>query len=193
MESRSEHPRSRHLMSADDTALLVVDVQEKLFPLIRDRQRVAWNIRRLIDAARLLGLPVAATEQYPKGLGATIPELAERLGAVPEKKMFSCRQCSELIDELSQGAERVLVCGIETHVCVAQTVFDLLGDGWDVYLAVDAVGSRAELDHDVALRRMETGGAVLSTTEAVLFEWCETADHPQFKAVSRLVREQPPG
>jgi nicotinamidase-related amidase len=192
----SEHhclPRSPELMSRGDTALLVVDVQEKLVGAINDGARVVWNVRRLIDGAKILGLPVVGTEQYPKGLGATVAELAERLGPVPSKLTFSCGGCPELFEDL-QGRDihKILVCGMETHVCVQQTVFDLLADGWRVYVAADAVGSRFELDCRIALGRMDSAGATLTTTEAALFEWCEVAGTPEFKQISRLAREQGP-
>jgi nicotinamidase-related amidase len=192
--SISEIPaRSPELMSRDDTALLVVDLQEKLMPAIRLRETVVWNVRRLIDGAKLLGLPVAATEQYPQGLGKTVAPLAERLGTVPAKVTFSCRECAEIFRALAdQGRHKVLVVGVETHVCVQQTVLDLLSEGFRVYVAVDAVGSRSELDYRTALGRLEAAGATLTTTEAALFEWCEVAGTPEFKQISALVRETPP-
>ena len=180
-------------MSAGDTALLVVDVQEKLLPAIAGNRRVAWNCRRLVDGAKVLGLPVAATEQYPQGLGPTVPELAERLGEVPSKLTFSCGGCPGVFADLQErGIQKLVVCGIEAHVCVQQTVFDLLAGGWRVYLAVDAVGSRFEIDYRTALSRMDSAGAALTTTESALFEWCEIAGTPQFKQISRLVREEGP-
>jgi nicotinamidase-related amidase len=180
-------------MSVGDTGLVVVDVQQKLVPFIVNHQRVVWNCRRLIDGAKILGLPVVATEQYPRGLGNTVPELAERLGDIPSKLMFSCRGCPEIFAQLqSEGIHRLLICGIEAHVCVQQTVLDLLAGGWRVYVAVDAVGSRFEVDYRTALDRMDASGATLSTTEAALFEWCEEAGTPQFKQISRLVREEGP-
>jgi len=193
MASQQIPPRSVELMSADDTALLVIDVQERLAPHIKDNLRVIWNIRRLIDAARILGVRVVGTEQYPKGLGPTVPLLAERLGPLPEKLMFSCRECWDLFRELWElGIRRLLVTGIETHVCVQQTVHDILAQGWRVYVAADAVGSRYQIDHEMALRRMELAGAVLTTTEAALFEWCVQAGTEQFKRISQLARESPP-
>lgn len=193
MASEQIPPRSVELMSAADTALLVIDVQERLVPHIKDSPRVIWNIRRLIDAARILGVRVVGTEQYPKGLGPTVPLLAERLGPLPEKLMFSCRECWGLFSELwQQGVRRLLVTGIETHVCVQQTVHDVLAQGWRVYVAADAVGSRYQIDHEMALRRMELAGAVLTTTEAALFEWCVQAGTEQFKQISQLARESPP-
>jgi nicotinamidase-related amidase len=186
-------PRSPELMSAGDTALLVVDVQEKLIGSIARHECVVWNIRRLIDGAKLLGLPVAATEQYPKGLGPTVQELAERLGRIPAKLTFSCGGCPEIFEDLQKrGVHKLLVCGIEAHVCVEQTVLDLLAAGWRVYVAADAVGSRFDIDRETALRRMDSSGATLTTTEAALFEWCEVAGTSAFKEISRLVRERDP-
>ncbi|NUQ62489.1 MAG: hydrolase [Pirellulales bacterium] len=193
MSQTNRLPRSPELMSVGDTALLVVDVQEKLVPAIADHQQVVWNVGRLIDGAKILGVPVAATEQYPKGLGPTVPEIARRLGEIPSKLTFSCGGCPDVFaDWESRGIHKVLVCGIECHVCVQQTVLDLLAGGWRVYLAVDAVGSRHESDCRTALGRMDSSGATLTTTEAVLFEWCDIAGTPQFKQISQLVRQQRP-
>ncbi|MBN2476766.1 MAG: hydrolase [Pirellulales bacterium] len=185
--------RSPEMMSVGDTALLVVDVQERLVPAIADHQRVVWNCRRLIDGAGVLGMPVVATEQYPKGLGPTVPELAQRLGEIPSKLTFSCGGCPEIFRALeSRGLGKLLVCGVEAHVCVQQTVLDLLSHGWRVYVAVDAVGSRFDIDYRTALRRMDSAGATLTTTEAALFEWCQVAGTPEFKQISRLVQEAKP-
>jgi nicotinamidase-related amidase len=192
-------PRSPELMSRGDSALLVVDVQGKLVSLIDDHRRIVWNIRRLIDGAGVLGVPVAATEQYPKGLGPTTPELTAALAGqtqplpIQSKMAFSCGECGEVFARFrSQARNKILVAGIEAHVCVQQTVLDLLADGFRVYLAADAVGSRGAVDYQIALRRMETAGAVVTTTESALFEWCEVAGTPEFKAISSLVKEPPP-
>jgi len=196
MNEQPEHdvdllPRSPELMSRDDTGLLVIDVQEKLLPAINNGARVVWNIRRLLDAAAALGLPIAATEQYPKGLGPTVPELIERLPQRPEKLTFSAGGCPRIFaDFRKRGVHNILVCGIEAHVCVQQTVLDLLADGWRVFVAADAVGSRFESDYQIALRRMESTGAVLTTTEAAMFEWCATAAATEFKRISQLARER---
>jgi nicotinamidase-related amidase len=186
--------RSPELMSAGDTALLVVDVQERLVPAIGGNRRVVWNIGRLIEGAKLLGLPVIATEQYPAGLGPTVPELAARIGApIPSKIAFSSLGCPGILDGLDErGITKLLVCGIEAHVCVQQTVLDLMAAGWKVYLAVDAVGSRFEIDYRTALARMDASGATLTSTEAALFEWCQVAGTPQFKQISQLVRQPVP-
>lgn len=185
--------RSPELMRADDTALLVVDVQGKLITLIPDHGRIVWNIRRLLDGAEVLGVRVAATEQYPKGLGPTVPELAARCGSAVAKIGFSCGSCPEIFHGWrEQGIAKVLVAGIETHVCIQQTVLDLLAFGLRVYVAADATGSRSPVDRDIAIRRMDSAGATLTTTEAALFEWCAVAGTPEFKQISRLVQEPPP-
>ncbi len=180
-------------MSRADAALLVIDVQERLVPAIHDCRRVVWNCGRLIDGAKILGVPVIGTEQYPKGLGKTVPELTERLGKLFEKLTFSCRECAAAFQPLlDDGRNKLLICGIEAHVCVQQTVYDMLAAGWQVYVAVDAVASRTKLDRRIALARMASAGAVLTTTEAALFEWCERAGTPEFKQISKLVRAVDP-
>ena len=189
----SRLPRSPELMNRDDTALLVVDMQEKLVRLISRHVPLVWNVGRLIDGAKILGLPVLATEQYPQGLGPTSPELAARLGPIPPKLAFSCGECGELFEELGRkGIHRILVCGIETHVCVQQTVHDLLAAGFRVYLAADATDSRGWLDCETALQRMVSAGATVTTVEAALFEWCDVAGTPEFKQISNLVKQEPP-
>lgn len=193
MDSSGWLPRSPMLMSAEDSALLIIDVQERLIPAMRAAARVVWNCRRLLDGATVLDVPVAATEQYPKGLGPTVAELRSRLPTPAEKITFSCSSCGELFASLrAQNRHKILVAGIEAHVCVQQTVLDLLADGWTVFVAADAVSSRFELDEQFALRRMETAGAVLTTTEAALFEWCRQASGERFKQISRLAKESCP-
>jgi len=191
MDEATSLPRSPEMMTPGDTALLVIDVQEKLVPAIAGGDRVVWNVRRLIDGANILDLAVTATEQYPRGLGPTVPELADRLGEIPSKLTFSCGGCPEIFEALeSRGIHKLLVCGMETHVCVQQTVLDLLAGAWQVYVAVDAVGSRYEVDYRTALGRMDSSGATLTTTESALFEWCRVAGTPEFREISRLVREK---
>jgi len=180
-------------MSRDDTALLVVDVQDRILAAIADTPRIVWNTRRLVDGAKILGLPVLVTEQYPERLGPTTAVLAERLGPAAAKLSFSCRACADLFEPLAEkGVTKILLAGIETHVCVAQTALDLLNEGFRVYLAVDALGSRFEVDRQIALQRLDASGCTLTTTEAALFEWCAVAGTPEFKQISQLVRETPP-
>jgi nicotinamidase-related amidase len=185
--------RSPDLMTPEDTVLLVVDVQEKLVPLIAGAPRILWNLRRLLDGAEATGVKALATEQYPQGLGPTVSELAGRLGSIPSKAAFSCCGCEPFMACLAEsGASKVLVSGIEAHVCVQQTVLDLLANGYRVFVPVDAVGSRYKIDYETGLRRMESAGATLTTTESALFEWCQVSGTPTFKKISALVREQPP-
>jgi nicotinamidase-related amidase len=185
--------RSPELMNANDTGLLVVDAQEKLLSVVPRRPEIVWNIRRLLDAADVLGVATAATEQYPDRLGATAPELKQRLGKIPNKLCFSACACNSIFEAWrADGLYRVLVTGIETHVCVMQSALDLVADGWMVYVAVDAVGARRDVDHETALRRMESAGVVLTSTEAAMFEWCRIAGTAEFKQISSLAKEAAP-
>lgn len=178
-------------MSAADTGLLVIDVQDKLMPKIPKGDALVRDIAFLIDAARLLNLPVQATEQYPKGLGPTVPELARRLPERPDKVAFSCCAIPAVEENFRKASRpKVLLAGIETHVCVLATALDLLARDFRVYIPVDAVTSRYAIDHETALRRLEKAGAVLTTSETAVFEWVGGAGSPQFKDISRLVQER---
>jgi nicotinamidase-related amidase len=178
-------------MSAADTGLLVIDVQAKLVPLIPGADRLVRNIAFLIDAARVLGMPVQATEQYPKGLGPTVPPLAERLPDRPEKVAFSCCAIPAVVENFrAAGRPKLLLAGMETHVCVQQTALDLLALDFRVYVAADAVASRFAVDHAQALQRLAQAGAVVTTSESAVFEWVGAAGTPTFKQVSRLVQER---
>ena len=178
-------------MSAVDTGLLVIDVQEKLVPKLFDPALLVRNIAFLLDAARLLNMPVQCTEQYPRGLGATVPELAAKLPQRPDKVAFSCCAVPSVVQTFHREARpKVVLCGIETHVCVLHTALDLLALDFRVFIAVDAVGSRSRIDHEIALRRLERVGAILTTSEMCVFEWIGGAGHPQFKAISRLIQDR---
>lgn len=178
-------------MSAADTGLLVVDVQEKLMTKIPGAAGLVRDIAFLIDAARLLDMPVRATEQYPKGLGPTVPELARRLPERPDKTAFSCCAVPSIVETFRRAARpKIVLAGIEAHVCVLHTALDLLALGFRVYVAADAVASRYPIDREFALRRLEQAGAILTTAETCIFEWLGGASHPRFKAVSALVQER---
>jgi nicotinamidase-related amidase len=182
------HPALR--LTAADSALLVIDVQEKLLPAIPDRDRLLLNLAFLLDAAKAIGIPVLATEQYPKGLGPTHRAIAERLPADrPSKVVFSCGGVPEVISGL-HGRPSVLLAGIEAHVCVLQTALDLLARGLRVFVAADAVASRDAVDREIALRRLEQAGAVPTTVETAAFEWLGSAAATSFKAISLLVQER---
>jgi isochorismate hydrolase len=185
--------RSPELMNREDSALLVVDAQVKLLAVVPDSASVVWNARRLLDAAKVLGIPAAATEQYPEKLGLLAPQLRERSDSTHAKLAFSACECGEIFERWrADGRFRVLMCGIETHVCIMQTALDLVASGFETYVAVDAVAARHAVDHRTALRRMELAGVISTTTETAMFEWCRAASTPEFKEISALVKETPP-
>ncbi|MDX6665803.1 MAG: hypothetical protein QOG68_2009 [Solirubrobacteraceae bacterium] len=171
------------LLERDRAALIVVDIQEGFrgYDVFAD---VAAGAGKLVEAARVLGVPVLVTEQYPKGLGATAAEVG--LDGEPriEKTVFSAVRADGF--DLD-GRDQAIVCGIEAHVCVSQTVHDLLAQGVEVHVPADAVGSRHLVDYDRALPRLEQAGAVVTTIEAALLELCERAGTPEFKAVQGLI------
>lgn len=191
------HPspaRSPLLVSAQRSVLLVVDVQDKLLELMESRETLLGKLKQLAAAAQLLSVPCLATVQYPEKLGPLTASIARYLtpdlqAAIPGKLAFSCLGCDAAVAQLrSTRREQVVLVGLETHVCIAQTALDLVAAGLDVFLVVDAVAARHAIDHQTALRRLEAAGVTLITTEAVLFEWVEKAGTPEFKQISRLVR-----
>jgi nicotinamidase-related amidase len=171
------------LISRPCAMLVVVDVQEA-FRGYASFAPVAAACAKLVQAARILQVPTVVSEQYPKGLGHTAPEVGLLDEPVLEKSVFSAAR-AEGFDVLDR--DQVVVCGIETHVCVSQTVHDLLGRGIEVHVPADAVGSRHALDYERGLERMERAGAVITTMEAALFELLERAGTPEFKEVQKLI------
>ncbi len=176
-------------LTAADSVLVVIDVQDKLLAAMPTGPALVREVAFLLDVAALLGVPAVATEQYPKGLGPTTAELARRLPPdPPSKTAFSCCGAAGFLADLrSRGRPNIVLVGMEAHVCVMHTALDLLDAGFGVFLPADAVASRSNLDAEVALRRLERAGAVVTTAETTAFEWVGDAAHPQFKAVSRLV------
>jgi nicotinamidase-related amidase len=175
-------------LDRERTALVVVDVQEAFRQAFPAFESVARAAATLVDGARAIGIPIVVTEQYPRGLGTTVPELAEHLpdGLEPlDKVRFSAAEAKGF--DLA-GRDQALVCGIETHVCVNQTALDLLERGVEVHVASDAVGSRTEENRSMGLHRMERAGAVLTTVETALFELLGGSDAPEFKQVQDLVK-----
>lgn len=179
-------------MRAEDSVAIVIDIQDKLLAKIPTATDLVRNTAFLLDVAAVLTVPVRATEQYPKGVGPTTAEIAKRLPTpIPSKTSFSCCGAGTFFEELEMlRRPNIVLIGMETHVCVQQTALDLLRAGLHVFLPVDALASRIAIDHDVALRRMEQAGAVLTTVEATAFEWVGDSSHPQFKAISKLVIER---
>ena len=179
------------LLDRHQTALLVIDIQARVHAAMCFGPEVEQNAVKLIRGLQLLRVPIFLTEQYPQGLGPTIPAIAEALrdAHALQKMSFSCCGSADLMAGLKAGGvQQVLLCGIETHVCVAQTAHDLLAQGFQVHVARDAVSSRREGDHTNALERMRAAGAIVTTTEAALFEVMVRADIAEFKAISALVK-----
>ncbi len=173
------------------TALVVVDMQEKFRPLIAGMDEIVRNCGRLIRFCDRLDLPIVITEQYPQGLGRTLPELAELVPNVApiEKVSFSCAGDSHFTTRLqSLRRDQVVLCGIETHVCVYQTAYDLRAAGLHVALAADAIGSRLATNREIGLARMRELGAQLMSTEMIMFEILRVAGTPDFKAVADVLR-----
>jgi nicotinamidase-related amidase len=158
------------LLDLGRAALVVVDVQERLIPHIRQGDEVVSRCRRLVEGAKILAMPILVTEQYRKGLGPTVPAVAEEFLRAAE------------------GHDQLLLCGIEAHVCLNQTALDALASGHQVHVARDAIGSRSEADLEIGLAKMRAAGAVITSTETALFELLRTSTHPRFKEVSALVK-----
>jgi nicotinamidase-related amidase len=171
--------------------LVVVDVQGKLAQLMHDRQVLFKNIQILIKAAKILNIPILWCQQCPDALGATVPEIAQLLAEDEpiNKAAFSCcgsGQFNAKLNELSRN--QVLLCGLETHVCIYQTAIDLLRKGFNVNVIADAVSSRTSENKQIAINKMTTEGINISCTEMALFELLKTAEHPQFKQIAKLVK-----
>jgi len=198
------------MLEIQDCCLIVVDVQGKLAQLMVDKEALFKNIRILIQAAKILNIPILWCQQVPEALGPTVPEIAELLtGSEPiNKASFSCCGQEKFNAQLNAlGKEQVLLCGIETHVCIYQTAMDLVAwasrpwnrdhgqdaramgkGGLDVTILADAVSSRTEQNRHIALTRLAAEGAHISSTEMALFELLKTAKHPQFREIARLVK-----
>jgi len=178
-------------LTTDNTFALVIDFQERLMPYIHNHEELARKTAILVKGCRLLDVPLLTVQQYTKGLGETVPELREALGEFThvEKITFSAFKNDEFRGRLpAPGSKHLVVTGIEAHICVQQTVLDLLEAGHFVTLLADCTGSRFEEDKLYAIRRMEKAGAVVTTAESALFEMLIRADHPQRKEISNMVK-----
>lgn len=182
-----------NFINKNDTSFVVVDVQERLMGAMPEdiTETNLKNMKILLEAAKVLGIPVTVTEQYPKGLGPTIDDIKDSVDnfAPVEKVVFSCARSPEFESAIEGlGRKSVLLCGVETHVCVLQTAIDMVNKGYTVYVPADAVISRRELDWEKGINLIEKAGAVVGTTEAFLFQLLETAGTDEFKQISKLVR-----
>lgn len=185
-------PRHERILDPARTALIVIDVQEAFREVIPESAIFAGRIATLVRGMQTLGVPVLVTEQYPRGLGRTVREILEVLEpkvAIIEKTAFSSCGAQGFVDQLkATGRDQIVVAGIEAHICVNQTVHDLLAMGKQVHLAVDCISSRAELNRATALTKMQASGALLTTTEMSLFELMRDARQEHFKAIQALIK-----
>ncbi|MBI2873818.1 MAG: hydrolase [Firmicutes bacterium] len=172
--------------------LAVIDIQEKLLPHMWEPQKLVANSVRLVSAASVLGIPVLVSEQYPKGLGTMPPELSAVLPPDAfrlEKLEFSAQAVDAFAAELARkGRRQVILCGMEAHVCIIQTVLDLLAAGYHTFIAADAVSAHTTLDRDLAFERARGAGAILSTTDSIILELVGKAGTPEFKATAPLIK-----
>ncbi len=177
-------------LKAEDTVLLIIDLQEKLMKAMKDRERVYKNTALLLETAKQFDIPVIVTEQYPRGLGKTVPEVAEHLPEYSSVEKTSFSACTPDFNSVLGDTKRrsVIVTGSETHICVFQTVRDLVEDGFQVYVPRDAVCSRTDENYENALDLMKLAGAVVTNTETVVFDLLKQSGTPQFKAISPLVK-----
>ncbi|NND05530.1 MAG: hydrolase [Saprospiraceae bacterium] len=177
-------------LSTEDTALLVIDIQERLMPVIYNSTMIFENTNRLLKGADVLDLPILVTEQYPKGLQHTCQQIELPADyALFEKICFSCIQSDPILDKLrSLSIKSLIVCGVEAHICVLKTVLDALQEGFDVHVIADAVSSRTPANRQLALDRMRQSGAFIASTEMVLFQLIETAGNQTFKQISGIIK-----
>lgn len=181
-------------LDADKAVLVVIDIQERLVPAMPEKvyKRLRETVKMLAQAAKLLDVPVVTTEQYPKGIGHTVPELADSCcDKVVEKVSFGCCGEPAFLEAIKEtGRTQVIVTGMEAHVCVYQTVLGLLEDGYHVHLLSDAVCSRNKNDYLSGVANASQAGAVVATAETVLFQMLKESTHEQFKAISKFVKER---
>lgn len=178
-------------LNKEDTMVLAIDYQEKLMPAMYNKDEFIPRTCMLLEGLRILDVPVIASEQYPKGLGSTVPEIKEVLGLVPylPKTTFSCMDDEGIRTAVeASGCNTILICGAELHICVLQTAIDLVAAGKTVAIVEDCVGSRTARDMQIGLIRAQQEGILLTTAEAVLFELQKVGSGPIFKAISKLVK-----
>ena len=180
------------ILNIEDSIVMIIDVQEKLLNAVFNKTSLEKKAVTIANSAKILGIPVILTEQYPKGLGATVESLKEALpenAQYFEKTAFSALENKEVLEALkNSGKKQVVIFGIETHICVSQTTNALIQEGFEVSVIRDACGSRSELEYSAGLGRMKDNGAHVLTTEIALFEWLKGAKHPNFKEVQMLIK-----
>ena len=179
------------MISSDSAVTVIVDVQEKLIPHIWEKEKIIRNIQILIKGMKILDVPILLTEQYPEGLGKTIPRIKDLFSDVsPISKMsFDCSANKNFMDRINGlNRKQILLCGIETHICIYQTAIGLKSEGYEVQVVADSVSSRIEGNKEIALQRMRDLEIGITSMETVLFELLKTAEGKEFKEILRLVR-----
>jgi len=174
----------------EHTALLVIDVQERLMPVIFEQEKIFANVNKLLRGAEILNLETVITEQYPKGLGNTCKEvqLPEQANII-EKTCFSSMLSKEVSDQLKlTNVKSLIICGVESHICVLKTALDAMKEGYEVYIVADAVSSRTEENKQLALARLRQAGAYITSVEMILFQLLDYAGTDEFKAISKLIK-----
>jgi nicotinamidase-related amidase len=180
-----------YMLETTNTVLLIIDVQEKLVRVMHDKDSLLSNLQKLIEGIQVMGIPVIVTEQYPQGLGPTVPEITNLIsGFSPiSKTCFSCWDSDDFRNKLEQlNRKQVLISGIEGHVCVYQTARDLVSRGYETYFITDTISSRTPENRQLSFKMMKQRGAYISGTETVLFELLKSAGSDQFKKISRIVK-----
>lgn len=178
------------MLNTNDTLVIGIDIQEKLVNMLKNSETIATNATKLLSACNILNVQTILTEQYPKGLGNTINSIKEiKDFKTLEKTSFSALRTEEIEKELKNyDFKNVVIFGIETHICVYQTVLDLLKEKYNVYVVADCSSSRADFNHNTALELMKQKGAYVTSLEIVLFEWLKSSKHENFKAVQGLIK-----
>ena len=177
-------------ISKKETALLIMDVQAKIINPIKNKDLILENINKLLKAYEILGENIYISEQNPLKLGSTVEKLLPKTDfKVFEKMDFSIANNKQLNNELSiNKIKQLIICGFETHICIQQSVLGFLKNNFKVYIAADSMSSRKTIDHDIAVKRMQSEGAILSTSEAIIFELCETSSRIEFKEISNIIK-----
>ena len=176
----------------ENSALFIIDAQEKIINPIKNKFSIVKNIKTLLNAYEILGENIYLSEQVPEKLGKTIPELIPSKNfKLIEKVEFSLGRNNNLkIDLFNKKIKNLIICGFETHICIQQTVLDLLYSDFKVYISADAMASRNNIDHEIGLKRMVAEGAFISTSESIIFEMCESSDREEFKLISNIIKNK---
>ncbi len=181
---------NRQIIIEDETLLLIMDMQQKLINNIKGSQLLIFNIKKLIDACNLLNVRIAITEQNPLKLGTTLESILDN-NEYPkfEKMEFSCSKNDKFINYIHKYEfKNIIVCGIESHICILQTSLDLLTKGWNILIPRDAIGSRSGIDNETAFLRLISSGAVASTTESLICELCKSSNRKEFRDISKILK-----